>query len=158
MTPERETKILPLLAAVAGIGFAVHLLLGGEPAPSEPATLDEQTSHEEELGESALDNVPAPRPVANPSGSAAAWPPSINADELDRLVAADPEEAILRVARSLPRTDRDAQRLKLVEVRALVAQGKLDAARGRAREYFERWPDGPDIGTLEQLTGAHPAR
>jgi hypothetical protein len=148
---------LPLLAAVAGIGFAVHLLLGGEPAPGEPAAVTEETRNEEAM-ESALDNVPPPRPVARPSASGAAWPPPVNADELDRLVAADPEEAILRLARSLPRSERDAQRLKLVEVRALVAQGKLDAARGRAHEYFERWPDAPDIATLEQLTGAHLAR
>ncbi len=129
MTEKREAKLLPRLAAVAGIGFAVHLLLGGEPGPGERATVPEQQSGEE-----------------------------IDADERDRLVAADPEEAFQRLARSLPRTDREAQRLKVVEVRALVAQGKLDAARGRARDYFERWPDGPDIATLEQLTGAHPTR
>ena len=61
-----------------------------------------------------------------------------------------------RLAEALPRTERDAQRLKLVEVQALVAQGKVGAARGRAQDYFQRWPNGPDIATLEQLTGAHP--
>jgi hypothetical protein len=61
-----------------------------------------------------------------------------------------------RLADALPRGEREAQRLTLLEVRAHVARGEIGPARSKARGYFERWPGGPDTTTLEQLTGAHP--
>jgi hypothetical protein len=158
MTAKQSSRTLPLVAALGGIGFAVHLLLGGSepearnsaPEPSPPAP----EAHDESVREGS-----APlRTATKTSSSAAASEPALDAQELDELAKANPEEALVRLARSLPRSERDAQRLKLVEVRALLAQGKIGAARGRAHDYFERWPNGPDIPTLEQLTGAHPTR
>ena len=61
-------------------------------------------------------------------------------------------------AELLPRNEREAQRLWVIEVRALVAQARLGAARDRARDYFERWPNGPDTATLVALTGVQPQR
>jgi len=68
----------------------------------------------------------------------------------------DPEAALQSVANALPSAGAGAQRLHVLEVRALVAQGKLAAAKARAADYFARWPNGPDTSTLEALTGAHP--
>lgn len=62
------------------------------------------------------------------------------------------------LADHLPRGEREAQQLRVIEVRALVSQDRLGAAQDRAREYFERWPDGPDKATLEALTGVHAPR
>ena len=126
--------MLPLLAAVGAIGFAVHLLVGGSDAATQPRTPEPPSPVEEPLAEPAAANLPLARRAEPPSR----------------------EESMQRLAQALPHTERDAQRLKLVELQALVAQGKVGAARGRAHEYFERWPNGPDIATIEQLTGAHP--
>ncbi len=68
----------------------------------------------------------------------------------------DPEAALQSVANALPSAGAGAQRLHVLEVRALVAQGKLGAAKARAADYFARWPRGPDTAALEALTGAHP--
>lgn len=70
--------------------------------------------------------------------------------------AVDQESALQSLASALPSTGAGAQQLHVLEVRALVAQGKLAAARARALDYFARWPDGPDTQVLETLTGAHP--
>jgi hypothetical protein len=146
-----------VLAGMGAIGFAVHVML------SEPV----QSKHEEAAGSdveeafshSTLDNVPPPRRLLAPAqGSAAAWPPPVEGDRLDQLVQAEPEEALQRLARVLPHSEHEAQRLKVIEVHALVKEGKIGAARGRAQEYFARWPAGPDTAGLEQLTGAHPTR
>jgi hypothetical protein len=135
VTSRRRPFVLPLLAAVGAIGFAVHLLVGGA-EPNERARAAEPPSPAEE---------PLEQPTKHPAPPPATEPPSA-------------EESMQRLARALPHTERDAQRLKLVELQALVAQGKVGAARGRAHEYFERWPNGPDIAAIEQLTGAHPTR
>jgi hypothetical protein len=158
MTTKQGSRTLPLLAALGGIGFAVHLLLGGsEPEARHPAPEPSPPASEPPVASAR--EVAAPRRTATKtSSSAAAAEPALDAQELEELAKANPEEALVRLARSLPRTERDAQRLKLVEVRALLAQGKIGAARGRAHDYFERWPNGPDIATLQQLTGAHPSR
>ena len=62
------------------------------------------------------------------------------------------------LAELLPHNEREAQRLWVIEVRALIAQARLGAARDRARDYFERWPNGPDTATLVALTGVQPPR
>lgn len=72
-------------------------------------------------------------------------------------MATDPEDTLHAIAGLLPHDERDAQRLNALEVRALVEQGRLTEAKGRAQDYFDRWPNGPDIPTLERLTGVHPA-
>jgi hypothetical protein len=68
----------------------------------------------------------------------------------------DPEAALQSVANALPSAGAGAQGLHVLEVRALVARGKLAEAKARAADYFARWPNGPDTATLEALTGAHP--
>ena len=60
------------------------------------------------------------------------------------------------LAELLPHNEREAQRLWVLEVRALIAQDRLGAARDRARDYLERWPNGPDTAALEALTGVKP--
>ena len=62
------------------------------------------------------------------------------------------------LAEHLPHGDREAQQLRVIEVRALVKQDRLGAAQERARAYFERWPNGPDTAALEALTGVHAPR
>ena len=62
------------------------------------------------------------------------------------------------IADLLPRSEREAQRLRVIEVRGLVKEERLGAAQARARDYFERWPDGPDTAALEALTGVHAPR
>lgn len=80
--------------------------------------------------------------------------PSI--DDLEAELAAHPDQVLRRLADALPRGEREAQRLTVLEIRALVARGEIGSARTKARGYFERWPGGPDMAVLEQLTGAHP--
>ncbi len=89
---------------------------------------------------------------AAPSGSELA--PSASA--IAARMATNPEDTLHSIAGLLPHDERDAQRLNALEVRALVAQGRLTEAKSRAHDYFERWPNGPDTATLEQLTGVHP--
>ncbi|HEX5100416.1 MAG TPA: hypothetical protein VFV94_12990 [Polyangiaceae bacterium] len=88
--------------------------------------------------------------------SVAARAPTPTVEELESELAAHPDQVLRRLADALPRGEREAQRLTLLEVRALVARGEIGTARAKARGYFERWPGGPDTATLEQLTGAHP--
>jgi hypothetical protein len=68
----------------------------------------------------------------------------------------DPDAVARSVTRALPRGERETQRLQLLEVQGLVRNGQIGSARARAHDYFDRWPNGPDTATLEQLTGAHP--
>jgi hypothetical protein len=95
--------------------------------------------------------------VREPPGlSAAPEEPDLAASE--PATNASAAEALRSIAGALPHTDLEAQRLRLIEVRALLAQGRPGAARARAYDYFDRWPDGPDVAALEALTGAHPTR
>jgi hypothetical protein len=52
----------------------------------------------------------------------------------------------------------EAERALALEIRSLVAAGKIGAARARANAYYARFPDGPAAPDLERLTGAHPTR
>ena len=54
------------------------------------------------------------------------------------------------------RDDAEAQREKVEQVRELVRLGRIGEARTEAGRYYQRWPDGPDVASLEQLTGLHP--
>ena len=76
--------------------------------------------------------------------------------ELEKLVSRDPELALARISATTPTSDADAQRLKVLEVRALVALRRIGSARSQAAAYYSRWPDGPDVALLERLTGRHP--
>ena len=122
-----------LLAFAVAVGFAVHLLRTEAPPADAPAIPDER---------------------ATPATNADARAPSAAAAESRETPSV--EQVVQNVARALPRGEREAQRLKLLEVQALVKSGQIGSARARARDYFERWPNGPDIAALEQLTGAHP--
>jgi hypothetical protein len=77
----------------------------------------------------------APSAVAEPRAAAATAPPAAGTG-----------------------TDADAERALAVEVRALVAAGKIGKARSRASAYYSRFPNGPSAEELERLTGAHPTR
>lgn len=147
-----------LLAAIGALGFAAHVLLSQpESKQHRPAAYTNDT--EEQFGPTSLDHAPPPHqpPQAVPTAAA----PSVSAMDPARLEHAldeDPQEVLRQIAKALPHNERDAQRLRLLEVRALVRQGKLGLARTRAQDYFERWPGGPDVAALELLTGAHPTR
>ena len=127
---------MPVLAAAGALGVAMHILTRDPGAESRP---------------------PRAEPSAAEAQAVARTPPN-DPRELARIIQADPDEAARMVANALPRSESDAQRLKAVEIRALVTQGKVGAARARAQDYFERWPGGPDTAALEELTGAHPTR
>ncbi|HWP04365.1 MAG TPA: hypothetical protein VNN72_01425 [Polyangiaceae bacterium] len=109
------------------------------------AERDEPTAH-------AAPEPAKTEPAANVPEQRAA--PSV--EELEGELAAHPDQVLRRLADALPRGEREAQRLSLLEVRALVLRGEIGPARTKARGYFERWPAGPDTAALEQLTGAHP--
>jgi hypothetical protein len=113
----------------------MHVLNGGAEAPE---------SH---------GDAPPPAKVTA-AGRSGFAPPS--SSELESLMQGTPEETLHSIAGLLPHNDRDAQRLKAVEIRALVTQGRLGTARFEARDYFERWPGGPDTADIEELTGIHP--
>jgi hypothetical protein len=127
---------VPFVAGLAALLFALHLLSGSDDDSAAP------------------EHPSAPPVLAAPSASASA---SLSAAEIEGLMAGKPEETLHSVAGLLPHNERDAQRLKALEVRALVERGRLRQAQERARDYFERWPGGPDTATLEELTGVHPA-
>jgi hypothetical protein len=44
----------------------------------------------------------------------------------------------------------------LREVQALVAQGRVGAARVLAEDYLKRIPSGPEAAQIKSLTGVHP--
>lgn len=50
----------------------------------------------------------------------------------------------------------DAERAAVLEIRSLVADGRIGAARSRASAYYERFPNGPATTEIARLTGAHP--
>lgn len=133
----------PLAAAVLAGVASLHFLR--DPAPSArrlPAERDER--------EPATD-VPKgtePRAVDTPSAPnrpLTATSPAAPADEVARNVVG-----------ALPQGEREAQRLQVLEIEALVRSGRIGSARAQAAAYFERWPGGPDTIALETLTGAHP--
>jgi len=95
-----------------------------------------------------------PERVGTAGSSGHSTSPSLS--ELEAELANDPSAVLRNITRALPRGEREAQRLKLLEVQALVKNGQVGSARARASDYFERWPNGPDIAAIEQLTGAHP--
>jgi hypothetical protein len=125
---------VPLAAALVALWFVVHLVSAGEEA-----------SPQHDVASSANQAAPS----ASESG-----PPS--AAEVASLMAGEPEVTLHSIAGLLPHDERQAQRLKTLEIRALVQQGRLPLARERAREYFERWPGGPETAALEALTDVHP--
>lgn len=131
-----------IFAFVAALGFAVHLLGSETPSTPEPPPL--AAPAEPPLAAS-------PRPT--PSSSLGTAP---NVETLEAELAEDPDAVVRNLTRALPKGEREAQKLKVLEVQALVKSGRLDAARRRARDYFERWPNGPDAATLEALTGVRP--
>lgn len=100
------------------------------------------------LGGGAEDRALTHGTAPAPPGAAARTTPSDSA-----FTQAKPEELLHSIAGLLPRNERDAQRLRALEVRALVKEGRLGAARERVRDYVERWPAGPDAKELEALTG-----
>jgi len=145
-----------LVALFAAVGFAVHLLGSETPSTTE---------------RSAPAELPAPTPVAAEPREAEperrepddanrapteAHPATPSVEQLQAELADDPDAVLRSLTRVLPKGERDAQKLKVLEVQALVKNGQIGTARGRASDYFERWPNGPDTATLEALTGAHP--
>jgi len=147
-----------LLAVIGALGFAAHVLLS-QPESKQHLPVAHANDTEEQFGRTALENAPAADgpPQAAP-GAAAPSPSPVDSAHLEHALDDDPEEVLRQIAKALPHDERDAQRLRLLEVRALVRQGKVGLARTRAKDYFERWPGGPDVAALELLTGAHPTR
>ena len=127
----------PFVAALLAVAFSIHFLRP-EPEPASPV----ETARGE--GEPAANLPRARRDTASPAPDE---PPSRPppADQLARDVVG-----------ALPQGEREAQRLKVMEVEALVRSGRVGSARAQAAAYFERWPGGPDTAALEALTGAHP--
>ena len=133
----------PLAAAVLAGVASLHFLR--DPAPGArhlPAARDE--------GEpaTAVVKVTEPRSVETPSAP--------NRPLTAPSPAAPAEEVARNVVGALPQGEREAQRLQVLEIEALVRSGRIGSARAQAAAYFERWPGGPDTIALETLTGAHP--
>jgi hypothetical protein len=152
-----------LVAFVAAVGFAVHLLGSETPSTTEPspppapADLPAAPAADEPREAARAGTEPAhTAPEAQNPTPSAVEPTAPRVEELANQLAEDPDAVLRSLTRVLPKGEREAQKLKLLEVQALVKNGRIGAARGRASEYFERWPHGPDTATLEALTGAHP--
>jgi hypothetical protein len=100
----------------------------------------------------------------SPSQAAASTPVPIpdlpraatSVDSLRALVDRDPALALAKIQGMVPERETDAQRLLVLEVHALVKLGRIGVARTRAGVYYERWPEGPEVSSLESLTGLHP--
>jgi hypothetical protein len=147
-----------LLAAIGALGFAAHVLLS-QPESKQHSPVAHANDTEEQFGRTALENAPvAHEPQQAAPGAAAPSSSTLDPARLEHALDDDPQEVLRQIANALPHNERDAQRLRLLEVRALVRQGKVGLARTRAQDYFERWPGGPDVAALELLTGAHPTR
>jgi hypothetical protein len=146
-----------LVLFALALGFAVHLLRSEEPAADERAP---SSNAESPAPVAPVTERGAPRPAeseATPAAPSSGHPATPSVADLEAELAADPDAVVRSLTRALPRGEREAQRLKVLEVQALVKTGQIGTARARARDYFERWPNGPDTATLEQLTGAHPS-
>lgn len=129
----------PFVAALFAVAFSIHFLRR-EPAPAPSAAAARGDDH----SPTAPTEVATSRAEgANPSRGAPS--PAAATDELARNVVG-----------ALPQGEREAQRLKVMEVEALVRSGRVGSARAQAAAYYERWPGGPDTAALEALTGAHP--
>ena len=92
-------------------------------------------------------------------GRPPATPPTPTPDQrdaqLELLLKTDPDAARVLLSQKQAAT-REAQRQRVLEIRALVAGRQIDKARAEAAAYYETWPDGPDVAELERLTGVHP--
>jgi hypothetical protein len=95
--------------------------------------------------ETALEVLPS----SAPSAAVVASDPE---GELER----DPAAALRRARTARPSTEIEAQRLKMLEVRALVKLDRIAEARDETGNYYSRWPAGPDVALLQGLTGLHP--
>jgi predicted lipid-binding transport protein (Tim44 family) len=98
----------------------------------------------------------AAAPVAPAVAEQPAATAKLDQSEMDQLLVQDPSAALAKVMAATPADDAEAQRLRLLEVRALVALKEISSARAQAQDYYQRWPDGPDVAYLERLTGLHP--
>lgn len=129
----------PLVAAILGLAASIHLLRREPAAPARDERETPTVAPEAPAtrGAAAANTAPDP-PLEAPSPGAA------------------PEEVARTIVGALPQGEREAQRLQVLEVEALVRSGRVGSARARAAAYFERWPGGPDTAALETLTGAHP--
>jgi hypothetical protein len=137
-----RSRYWPLAAAVLAVAFCVQLLRR-EPAPPAP-----RGAHDD--GETAPAVVNRHEPAADAPNPPSPPPPN------PPNPGAPPDELARSVVGALPQGEREAQRLQVLEVEALVRSGRVSSARSQAAAYYERWPGGPDTARLEQLTGAHP--
>lgn len=141
-----------MLAAIAvAVGLVAHLLRPAARSAASPAPVADRPASAERDEAPRAATLGAAEPDADAVRPA---PPSVA--ELESELAAHPDQVLHKLAQAIPRGEREAQRLTLLEVRAFVARGEIASARASARGYFERWPGGPDTAALEQLTGAHP--
>ncbi len=92
-------------------------------------------------------------PAAGAGGAAAAQPSTANAS---RTGGQAPRPASTAEPRTAAAEPSPSQALR--EVRALVDQGKIGAARDLAEAYLKRIPDSPEAAQIESLTGVHPHR
>jgi len=92
-------------------------------------------------------------------------PPAERSPEQDTPAMPTPSPTVLDVARPQPSPTpasapsalpADPERAAADEIRSLVADGHIGAARSRANAYYERFPNGPARAEIERLTGAHP--
>lgn len=89
-------------------------------------------------------------------GSSSPSSPGVGND-WERLLDTSPDEILRAIQKAEAHDEREEQRFKLYEVRALVKLQRIDDAKALAVLYYERWPAGPDVATLQNLTGAQPA-
>lgn len=142
MGSSSSKRYWPFVAALFAVAFSVHLLRREPPAPPVRA-----------LGE--REPAPAALKAPEPRGLETANPaPAAPSNETSPPAPVD--QVARNVVGALPQGERESQRLKVMEVEALVRSGRIGSARSQAAAYFERWPGGPDTAALEALTGAHP--
>ena len=87
-----------------------------------------------------------------------AAPVGVDLAAVEPLVTSDPEAALIALRELSPRDESEAQRQKVLEIRALVGLQRIGSARTQARVYYDRWPNGPHTAALERLTGRHPQK
>ena len=155
-TPSNDNAWIGLALALGAA--VVSLFWYGRP-PGTPRTSEADAATSTNAAASASSGtVPAPPAVQLPSRAATLPNAERDWDEYVRLAKSDPDAARVWLSISPPANAREAQRMKVQEIHAWVRAERVGTARAKAAEYYEKWPDGPDIAELERLTGAHPSR
>lgn len=128
-------KLALVIASALWVGLSIRWLAPRTPAELSSAILlaSEQVS--------AASNLLARAAAARPTAA---------------LIAENPAPAPDGSTQSSSGAAIDVMPQAVLEIEALVKDGRIGEARGRAREYYETHPRGPAEKHIEQLTGLRP--